>query len=116
MKVIEKAFRRAALKCHPDKGGDPVVFKKINDAYNKLIGHVQKVVILKLVHMSVHPKLIIFCVCVLFFFQDESNKRMSDSVTVLQDNRKIIPKMSMTYILQISNIFKNLCLLWKNFC
>ena len=46
MKVIEKAFRRAALKCHPDKGGDPVVFKKLNDAYNKLIGHVQKVVIL----------------------------------------------------------------------
>ena len=68
MKVIEKAFRRAALKCHPDKGGDPVVFKKINDAYNKLIGHVQKVVILKLVHMSVHPKLIKGCVCVLIFF------------------------------------------------
>lgn len=42
-KVIEKAFRRAALKCHPDKGGDPVVFKKLNDAYNKLIGHVQNV-------------------------------------------------------------------------
>ena len=46
MKVIEKAFRRAALKSHPDKGGDPVVFKKINDAYNKLIGHVQKVALL----------------------------------------------------------------------
>ena len=43
MKVIEKAFRRAALKCHPDKGGDPVVFKKLNDAYLKLIGHIQKV-------------------------------------------------------------------------
>ena len=42
-KVIEKAFRRAALKSHPDKGGDPVVFKKLNDAYNKLIGHIQKV-------------------------------------------------------------------------
>ena len=48
MKVIEKAFRRAALKSHPDKGGDPMVFKKINDAYNKLIGHVQKVVILQI--------------------------------------------------------------------
>ena len=42
-KVIEKAFRRAALKCHPDKGGDPVVFKKLNDAYYKLIGHITKV-------------------------------------------------------------------------
>lgn len=41
-KVIEKAFRRNALKCHPDKGGDPVVFKKLNDAYLKLIGHIQK--------------------------------------------------------------------------
>ena len=51
-----------------------------------------------------------------FFFQDKSNEGMSDSVTVLQDNRKIIPKMSMTYILQISNIFENLCLLLKNFC
>ena len=42
-KVIEKAFRKKALRCHPDKGGDPVVFKKLNDAYNKLIGHIQKV-------------------------------------------------------------------------
>ena len=42
-KLIEKAFRKKALKCHPDKGGDPVVFKKLNDAYYKLIGHVRKV-------------------------------------------------------------------------
>ena len=42
-KKIEKAFRKSALKCHPDKGGDPVVFKKLNDAYLKLIGHIQKV-------------------------------------------------------------------------
>eukprot|EP00092_Neocalanus_flemingeri_P075995 GFUD01094224.1.p1 GENE.GFUD01094224.1~~GFUD01094224.1.p1 ORF type:complete len:743 (-),score=222.03 GFUD01094224.1:579-2807(-) len=41
-KVIERAFRKSALKCHPDKGGDPVVFKKLNDAYNKLIGHIAK--------------------------------------------------------------------------
>ena len=42
-KVIERAFRKNALKCHPDKGGDPIVFKKLNDAYNKLIGHIGKV-------------------------------------------------------------------------
>ena len=36
-------FRKRALKTHPDKGGDPVEFKKINDAYNKLIGHIFKV-------------------------------------------------------------------------
>ena len=42
-KVIEKSFRKKALKCHPDKGGDPVIFKKLNDAYLKLIGHIQKV-------------------------------------------------------------------------
>ena len=42
-RVIEKAFRRGALRCHPDKGGDPVVFKRLNDAYYKLIGHILKV-------------------------------------------------------------------------
>ena len=42
-RVIEKAFRRNALKCHPDKGGDPVVFKRLNEAYYKLIGHILKV-------------------------------------------------------------------------
>ena len=47
-KVIEKAFRRNALKCHPDKGGDPVAFKKLNDAYYKLIGHITKVLTLVL--------------------------------------------------------------------
>ena len=47
-RVIEKAFRRSALKCHPDKGGDPVVFKRLNDAYYKLIGHITKVNLLGL--------------------------------------------------------------------
>ena len=68
-KTLEKAFRKKALKCHPDKvffiffinltfkdlykvhqldefpfqGGDPIEFKKLNDAYLKLIGHIQKV-------------------------------------------------------------------------
>jgi len=41
-KTLEKSFRKKALKCHPDKGGDPVEFKKLNDAYLKLIGHLQK--------------------------------------------------------------------------
>ena len=51
-KAIEKAFRRAALKCHPDKGGDPVVFKKLNDAYYRLIGHITKVTFSVLDHVS----------------------------------------------------------------
>jgi len=41
-RAIEKSFRKCALKCHPDKGGDPQEFKKINDAYNRLIGHIEK--------------------------------------------------------------------------
>ena len=47
-RAIEKAFRRNALKCHPDKGGDPVAFKKLNEAYLKLIGHITKVLIMTL--------------------------------------------------------------------
>ena len=42
-RMIEKAFRKKALKTHPDKGGDPIEFKKVNDAYNRLIGHITKV-------------------------------------------------------------------------
>ena len=30
---IKKAYRKAALQEHPDKGGDPEKFKKINEAY-----------------------------------------------------------------------------------
>ena len=30
---IKKAYRKQALKNHPDKGGDPEKFKKINEAY-----------------------------------------------------------------------------------
>ena len=33
---IKKAFRKKAVQNHPDKGGDPEHFKKINDAYNNL--------------------------------------------------------------------------------
>lgn len=33
---IKKAFRKMAVEHHPDKGGDEVVFKKINEAYHTL--------------------------------------------------------------------------------
>ena len=33
---IKKAYRKKALISHPDKGGDPEIFKKINEAYTTL--------------------------------------------------------------------------------
>eukprot|EP00966_Prymnesium_polylepis_P057144 1323620-Prymnesium_polylepis.1 len=30
---LKKAYRRYALKEHPDKGGDPEKFKQLNEAY-----------------------------------------------------------------------------------
>lgn len=33
---VKKAFRKAALKAHPDKGGDPEVFKEMTVAYEVL--------------------------------------------------------------------------------
>jgi DnaJ family protein A protein 2 len=33
---IKKAFRKKALKEHPDKGGDPEKFKEISIAYEAL--------------------------------------------------------------------------------
>jgi hypothetical protein len=35
---VTKAFRKLALIYHPDKGGDPEEFKKINNAYMALTG------------------------------------------------------------------------------
>jgi DnaJ-class molecular chaperone len=35
--TIKKAYRKLALKNHPDKGGDPEEFKKISNAYNVII-------------------------------------------------------------------------------
>jgi preprotein translocase subunit Sec63 len=34
---IKKAFRKMALKTHPDKGGDEEQFKKVREAYECLI-------------------------------------------------------------------------------
>jgi DnaJ-class molecular chaperone len=33
---IKRAYRRLALECHPDKGGDETEFKTLNEAYNAL--------------------------------------------------------------------------------
>ncbi|KAI5124010.1 hypothetical protein M0805_003842 [Coniferiporia weirii] len=33
---IKRAYRKKALKLHPDKGGDPELFKEVTDAYNVL--------------------------------------------------------------------------------
>ena len=33
---IKKAYRKKALVSHPDKGGDPETFKKVNSAYEIL--------------------------------------------------------------------------------
>lgn len=34
---IKKAFRKRALKEHPDKGGDPHKFKRLKEAYDTLL-------------------------------------------------------------------------------
>ena len=33
---VTKAYRTAAVRCHPDKGGDPEAFKRISEAYHIL--------------------------------------------------------------------------------
>jgi hypothetical protein len=35
---VTEAFRRYALRHHPDRGGDPAVFKAGVDAYRSLLG------------------------------------------------------------------------------
>ena len=34
--VIKKQYKKLALKHHPDRGGDPEMFKKISEAYQTL--------------------------------------------------------------------------------
>ncbi len=48
---IKKAFRKAAMKHHPDRGGDEVQFKKINEAYEILSDPQKK----QMVDMGVDP-------------------------------------------------------------
>ncbi len=36
LSVVNKAYRKAALKAHPDKGGDKADFKKLNEAFEVL--------------------------------------------------------------------------------
>ena len=35
-KTIKKAYHKLAVKCHPDKGGDPDKFKSIAEAFEVL--------------------------------------------------------------------------------
>merc|ERR1719506_3026091 len=34
---IKKAYRRTAMECHPDKGGDKEEFQELNSAYEKIM-------------------------------------------------------------------------------
>ena len=36
-KVIKQAYRKQALRCHPDHGGDAASFRRIHDAYKQLL-------------------------------------------------------------------------------
>lgn len=38
LRDVKKAYRKLAVKNHPDKGGDEEVFKKIQEAFDKLLG------------------------------------------------------------------------------
>ena len=37
IKGVKKAYRRMALTCHPDKGGNPEQFKKLGAATEKIV-------------------------------------------------------------------------------
>jgi hypothetical protein len=42
VKIIDKAYKRAALKAHPDKGGDSFKFKAVTDAYEIIMSTIQE--------------------------------------------------------------------------
>ena len=35
--AVKKAYRKKALTCHPDKGGDPETFKNLGAAVDKIV-------------------------------------------------------------------------------
>ena len=37
IKSVKKAYRKKALSCHPDKGGDPEQFKTLGSATEKIV-------------------------------------------------------------------------------
>ena len=37
IKSVKKAYRKKALSCHPDKGGDPEQFKMLGSATEKIV-------------------------------------------------------------------------------
>lgn len=39
---VRRAFKRKALKLHPDKGGDPAEYKKVKDAYERILANMTK--------------------------------------------------------------------------
>ena len=39
--LLTKSYRKISLKAHPDKGGDPAVYDKIQEAYNLLKNHLE---------------------------------------------------------------------------
>ena len=42
VKVIDKAYKRAALRAHPDKGGDSHKFKAVTDAYELIMSSINE--------------------------------------------------------------------------
>ena len=42
MRVVKAAYRALAQETHPDKGGDPERFKKVQEAYERICGERQE--------------------------------------------------------------------------
>ena len=82
------------------KGGDPIEFKKINDAYNKLIGHVNKLDAI------------------------ESEAELSRTSVIIEISKQAVPKwkekLKAAYGLpktsKVNNVLFNVSLLHSNLC